>query len=353
MPSNKLAALRYRVIDRQLVERKYPSLNDLANACEETLEVGTIAPRTISKDIEDMRHDKRLGFNAPIAYDRDQRGYKYEDPKYSITRFPLKKEELKSMSFVANLLDQFKDIEIFETYLGAVEKVITTIRVGSLKLEYPKFNFIGFEKAPKVGGSEFLGPLIEAIVNKRVIAILYKRFERDYPIRHFIHPYYLKEYRNRWYLIGWHDKWEELRTFALDRLISLEERKDKRYIEGYFDPAEYFKNSVGVIARMGDPVTVRLRFTKIQGDYILSQPIHETQEVEKTTKNFTTIRLKVCISYELTSAIVAWGGEVKVLEPKNLKEEIRETHRRALAQYESTRDSHKSHTPSPSPSKHR
>jgi predicted DNA-binding transcriptional regulator YafY len=333
MPSNKLAALRYRVIDRQLIERKYPTLNDLASACEEELEVGPIAERTISKDIEDMRHDKRLGFHAPIEYDRDRRGYKYEDPKYSINRFPLNREELKSMAFVANLLDQFKDIELFGTYQGAVEKVVNAIRVGRLKLEYPKFNFIGFETVPQIGGSKFLSTLIESISQKLVVEIQYQRYVRDKPIRHFIHPYYLKEYRNRWYLIGWHDKWKDIRTFALDRMISVEERTDKHYLEGYFDPEEYFENSVGIIARLGAPLKVRLRFTKVQGDYILTLPIHKSQVVEKQTKHYTTIGLTVGISYELISTIVSWGDQVKVLEPKALKDEIKEIHRKALALY--------------------
>jgi predicted DNA-binding transcriptional regulator YafY len=280
-----------------------------------------------------MRHDEELGFNAPIVYDKKERGYVYEDPHYSITRFPLDQEEMKSLSFVANLLDQYRDIELFETYIGAVEKVVNAIHVGKLRLNYPKFNFIGFENAPKAEGGEFLNPIIEAIIHKRVVEIHYQRFEREKPIRHVIHPYYLKEYRNRWYLIGRHDKWEEIRTFALDRLISVEDRKDKRYIEGYFDPVEYFKNSVGVIARM-DPVTVRLRFTKSQGDYILTQPIHKSQEVEKKTKDFLTVRLSVSITYELTSAILSWGDQVKVLEPKSLKDEIREMHRKALELYE-------------------
>jgi len=333
MPSNKLAALRYRVIDRQLVEQKYPTLNDLASACEHELEVGKVGVRTISKDIEDMRHDKRLGFHAPIEYDRDRRGYKYEDPRYSINRFPLNREELKSMAFVGNLLDQFKEVELFGTYQGAVEKVVNAIRVGRLKMEYPKFNFIGFETVPKSGGSKFLSLLIESINQKRVVEIQYQRFEREKPIRHFIHPYYLKEYRNRWYLIGWHDKWEDIRTFALDRMISLEERIDKHYIEGYFDPDTYFENSVGIIARLGPPIKVRLRFTKVQGDYILTLPIHKSQFVETQTKEYTTIRLMVSVTYELTSAIVAWGDQVKVLEPKLLKDEIKDIHQRALDLY--------------------
>jgi predicted DNA-binding transcriptional regulator YafY len=338
MPSNKHAAIRYRVIDRQLVQRKFPTLDDLATACEKALppekKKNTVGTRTISKDIEDMRHNEELGFNAPIVYDRDQRGYVYEDPHYSITKFPLNKEEMKSLSFVANLLDQYRDIELFDTYIGAVEKVVNAIRVGRLRLHYPKYNFIGFEKIPKGGGTEFLNPLIETIIQKYVVEIQYQRFEREKPLRHLVHPYYLKEYRNRWYLIGWHDKYNELRTYALDRVKSVEARTDRPYIEGYFDPDEYFKNSVGIIARLGDPVTVRLRFTRIQGDYVLTQPIHSSQVVEKQTEEYTTIKLCVGISYELTSSIVSWGDQVKVLAPKSLKDEIRKIHKNAFDLYE-------------------
>lgn len=166
MPSNKHAAIRYRAIDRQLVLGKRPSLEDLAEACKEALEVDKIGIRTISKDLEDMRHDPRLGFRAPIKYNQAEKFYYYEDPTYSITKFPLNKEELTSLSFVANLLDQFKDIGIFETYKGAVDKVVRAIRVGKLKLHYPKYDFIGFEKVTSQGGTKFLNPLIDAILHK-------------------------------------------------------------------------------------------------------------------------------------------------------------------------------------------
>jgi proteasome accessory factor B len=93
------------------------------------------------------------------------------------------------------------------------------------------------------------------------------------------------------------------------------------------------RRASGIIARMGDPVIVRLRFTKAQGDYILTQPIHESQVVEKETKDYLTIRLTVCIAYELITSIVGWGDQVKVPEPKSLKDEIREIHRKAMGLY--------------------
>lgn len=333
MPSNKHAAIRYRAIDRQLVLGKRPSLEDLAEACKEALEVDKIGIRTISKDLEDMRHDPRLGFRAPIKYNQAEKFYYYEDPTYSITKFPLNKEELTSLSFVANLLDQFKDIGIFETYKGAVDKVVRAIRVGKLKLHYPKYDFIGFEKVTSQGGTKFLNPLIDAILHKQVISIQYQRFGRDKPWHHVIHPYYLKEYRNLWYLIGRHDKYEEIRVFALDRMVSVDVDNGKSYIDGYFDADDYFKDSVGIIARMGEPVKVRLSFTKSQAAYLLAQPIHDSQIVEDQDEDRTVFSLNVLITHELESAILSWGDQVKVLEPESLAEVIRERHQKAFNQY--------------------
>ena len=334
MPSNKHAAIRYRVIDRQLVLGKRPSLEDLADACKEVLEVEKIGIRTISKDIEDMRYDKRLGFHAPIKYNPAEKFYYYEDPTYSIIKFPLNKEELTALSFVANLLDQFKDIGIFETYKGAVDKVVRAIRIGKLKLHYPKYDFIGFEKVTSPGGTRFLNLLIDAILHQQVVSIHYQRFGRSDPWQHVVHPYYLKEYRNLWYLIGRHDKYNEIRVFALDRMVSIEEERSKTYIPGYFNADEYFKDSVGVIARMGVPVKVRLSLTRSQGAYLLTQPVHESQVVEEEDEDRIIISLNVFITYELRSAILSWGEQVKVLEPESLAQEIKENLQRSISQYE-------------------
>jgi len=244
------------------------------------LEIDNIGIRTISKDIEDMRYDKRLGFNAPIKYHQAEKFYYYDDPAYSIIKFPLNREEMTALSFVANMLDQFRDIGIFETYKGAVDKVIRAIRIGKLKLSYPKYNFIGFEKITSSAGTKFLNPLIDTILHQQVVSIYYQRFGRKEPWHHVIHPYYLKEYRNLWYLIGLHDKYQEIRVFALDRMVSVEVDLDKSYIQGYFNAAECFKHCIGLIARMGEPVKVRLSLTRNQGDYLLTQPVHESQVVE-------------------------------------------------------------------------
>jgi len=66
-------------------------------------------------------------------FDRAQKGYCYEDPNYSIDKTPLNRDELKSLSFVASLMDQFKKVDIFETYQGAVEKIVNAVNIRRMQ----------------------------------------------------------------------------------------------------------------------------------------------------------------------------------------------------------------------------
>ena len=109
MPANKYALLRYRIIDRCINNRShpYPTKEDLRYACEEALygsDGENISVSTIEKDIWAMRNESELGYYAPIAYHRDQRGYYYEEEGYSINEISLNDEDLEAIKFAANTL---------------------------------------------------------------------------------------------------------------------------------------------------------------------------------------------------------------------------------------------------------
>ncbi len=113
MPKNKDALIRYRVINRCFRERTFVTLQDLKEACERTLDIYPIGDRTIQADINAMRYDGRLGYNAPIKIDRTRGVYYYEDPNYSIDNIPLNEDEMESLVFASRLLEQYSDVEIF------------------------------------------------------------------------------------------------------------------------------------------------------------------------------------------------------------------------------------------------
>jgi predicted DNA-binding transcriptional regulator YafY len=343
MSLNKDAYTRYRVINRVLVVRKRATLKELQQACEDVLGM-PVSDRTIKRDIEDMRKDTRLDWKAPIRYDRGDGKYYYGVKGFSIDLLPLNEEELDALLFASSMLDQFRKVEILENIEGAVQKIAGHLRMRKTIDTSEVSDFIDFEKMPEMKGSEFLGPLLNAILKKKVLKLTYQGFDRPQPSSHIFHPYLLKEYRNRWYAFGYAEDSDDLRTYALDRIKSItpEPRKDFRKPEK--PPKEYFRDVIGV-TRFEDtePWKVVLKFSKHQAPYILTQPMHESQEVVQKTDDYTIISLIVHPSPELEIILLGWHSEVEVLEPTQLREQIRLMHLKAAAQP----------PPQPSPSKGR
>ena len=106
MSQTKEAYIRYRIIDRILVNRKEATLRDLQFEIEEALGK-SVSDRTIKRDIEAMRYDSELNFNAPIDYDRRDRVYYYNVKGYSINKLPLAEEDMNALFFASGILEQF------------------------------------------------------------------------------------------------------------------------------------------------------------------------------------------------------------------------------------------------------
>jgi len=322
MPLNKEALIRYRVINRCLVESRYVSKAKLIRACEEALDIAPLGKRTIDQDLHDMREDTRLGFFAPIKFNREKKGYYYEDSDYSIDYIPLNEEELEALSFASTMLEQYKHIEIFSTFTGAVQKIVDAVNIQRILKAESSYPFIQFESVPEMKGSEYLMEIIEAIRDKTVLDIRHKRFDSEKAYFHLVHPYLLKEYRNRWYLIGLNEDLQQIRTYGLDRIQEISPNTTIEFKDAHFDPAEYFKSAIGIIAPDAEPQEVILKFNKDQGQYVITQPIHESQEILEETDSHVLISLFVIPTYELVSMILGWGAEVEVLESESLRERI-------------------------------
>lgn len=333
MPLNKEALMRYRVINRCLVDFKYVTMERLITACEDALDIYPVGKRTIEQDIHDMRKDKRLGFSAPIRYDRYRGAYYYSKEGYSIDNIPINREEMKSLAFAASLLDQYKNIDLLKDFTGAVQKIVDAVNIRRDLNEQPGFDFIEFENIPLSRGSEYIRFLIDAILNKKVVRLKYKKFVPEPEFETNVHPYLLKEYRNRWYLVGLNEELKELRTYGLERIQHIEINERCIYVDGDFDPREFFRNAVGIIAPRSEPELVKLKFNKRQGQYVLTLPIHSSQKLIEETDEHLIISIQASITYELVQMILGWGCDVEVMEPAGLRQQIHDELNEMLKYY--------------------
>ncbi len=194
-------------------------------------------------------------------------------------------------------------------------------------------NFIEFETAVIAKGTEFLEPLIEALKNSHVVRIEYKSFISKRETVNLIHPYHLKEYRNRWYLIGYNDRYSGIRTYCLDRILSVNTDENTRFIDKGFDARKYYENVIGVSVINRKPVEVLLEFSEVQAQYVITQPLHHSQERVAEIKDRIVFKYFLVPNFELIAAILYWGDEIKVLKPKQLKDKILQITRKTIDEY--------------------
>ncbi|HYG37747.1 MAG TPA: WYL domain-containing protein [Cytophagales bacterium] len=317
MSTSKNQFTRFRIINKCLSSRrkKYWTRQEILDELEKYDIV--VSVRTISYDVELMKYDGNLGFFAPIEFCNRNKGYYYTDPDYSIENVPLTKAEFK---ILANSLSFLKYKSAFKEFESVVDKLL---RVGSqVTRQYDTSSIIDFEKAPYYKGEEFIDPLINYIRAKQPLKIKYQKFNSDQPSDYLVHPYYLKEYRNRWYLLCLHEELEELRTFALDRIIKLEPALLYYKENPLEEPSEYFENILGVTVATGPIEQIVLSFRPEYAPYLKTQSIHHSQKILLDNEVEFRIELKLIPNFELTSVILSYGKKLKVLAPESLKEKI-------------------------------
>jgi len=319
MPINKNAYLRYQIIDESLTKRsmKYPSSEKLLDEIERILDQ-RISQETLQKDIRDMKKSSDLGFYAPIKYSRAHKGYYYEKAGYTIKKFPVDYEEKESAEFALALLNQSGSLPYLNKFKNFVERALTFSKVES-QLQNDLSKYIQFEEPISVEGLHWIQPIVNAIQLRQVVNIKYQSIRSAEPTSRAIHPYLLKEYDDRWYVYGFDEKSEEERIFGLDRIQELEpnQSKDFRYFTG--DRGEIFKHTIGVSRFVGDPQEIILKFFYPQSEYILSKPIHQSQEIIKRDGNSVTVKLFLRINYELRALIRSYGNQVEVVKPDSLE----------------------------------
>ena len=183
------------------------------------------------------------------------------------------------------------------------------------------------EEIPR--GTEFLNRVIKAMQKNVELQVDYQRYENDREehLQEFhIQPYALKVFNRRWYLLGYIKEKSALRTIALDRILDLKVLSASFELPEDFDARKYFANVVGIFVNNDLPVTkVKIRVYGIQADYLRSTPLHKSQtEGRSKYREFAEFTYRLCVTPELVSQLLAMGEKVEVLEPEELRKEMKE-----------------------------
>lgn len=204
---------------------------------------------------------------------------------------------------------------------------------NALKIGDSTSRLIHFEKR-RPQGTENLFGVLHSIKNNLQINFTYQKFWEEQSTERSVHPLALKEFKNRWYLLSKDVKDGAIKTFALDRLTTLDITSIKFTPSPDFDIEEQFRYCFGIISPTDEePQEIILSFTPFQGKYIKSLPLHESQKILIDDKNELRIKLKLFVTHDLIMELLSFGDNMKVLQPDSLISHIRTAQKTAYQQY--------------------
>lgn len=324
MSKNKLALIRYKTIDQCLRNRQRKwTLENLVDAVSDALYEyegidSGVGVRTIQLDIQNMRSDK-LGYNAPIVV-LDKKYYTYEDKNFSITNSNISPQDLEKIGDVVKVLNQFKGFSDFED----VSEIVTKLENKIIHKQNKQQTFIQFEKNDLLKGLEWLDILLNAVKSKKVLDIDYQSFKAKSASKETVYPYLLKEYRNRWFLLCRNRKRKAINILALDRIVNITENTTEKFVEADdFDPTTFFDDTLGVTKTLHQKTQkIILKANHRIAPYILTKPLHASQNILKNTETELIFSIDVVVNFELEREVLGYGESLTVLAPKTFRQRI-------------------------------
>lgn len=217
---------------------------------------------------------------------------------------------------------------------GMIKWLLDSFAVNSLMVSSPDIaDKIEVEDVPSA--REFLPAVINSLKSGVAIRFDYAGFNRSMTERDIeFHPYFLKRYKQRWYMIGKRVKSDDLRTYALDRVKKMETTGEKFEKPEVSEIKSLFGNILGVTTSQARERTVKIRTSRTQAKYFRALPLHSSQKEELTGEDGSVFSYRLKLNYELVHELMSLGDGIKVLEPKELQVMVKNELKKALRQYE-------------------
>lgn len=325
MATNKHAIIRYHALDRCFSNfgRKF-FIEDLINACNEAIyefagiEDG-VKRRQIFYDITFMESEQ--GWSIPLERMKDGKRvyYRYSDKSFSIKNHGINQYEAEQLKETLAILTRFKGMPQFEW----IEEMQIRLE-DTFKLKGNIQSSVGFEQNPYLQGLYHFTGIFNAIRHEQALKITYQGFKQESSVQVIIHPWYLKQYNNRWFLFGLNEDYNTITNFALDRIIEFEESEIKYRKNDKVNFEEYFDDVVGVTVKKDAPVEkLLIKLNKEIWPYIESKPLHGSQKIISKTDAHTVIELSVQINHELIALLFSYMNAIEIIEPESIRDEFK------------------------------
>ena len=323
MGVSKSAYSRYRIIDKMLKNtfKPFPTLEDIQEACEQKLDF-TPSLDTLEKDIRNMKQSDV--FEAPIVYCRKNKGYYYTNPNYSINSIPLTDDDILT---IKEALDLIKNLvggnRVNERFSNAIQKILATYKEefpeGDVQKKIIQTDYIEGAK-----GYENFNVLLEACKNQHPVSFVHYSYTKRVFNAVMVHPIRLKEFENKWYLIGYSERHDSIRTFGLDRIYEPMPLK-RKFISCNEKEIENYCNDIYGVYPIENQKKQEITFlTSIDiTNYFEAYPVHPSQKADKNSTGSSYFTINVVPSMELIKLFRSYGKHLEVINPNWLRQQTK------------------------------
>ena len=179
-----------------------------------------------------------------------------------------------------------------------------------------------FEDIPS--GAEYAQVVVDAMQQNKVLFVDYKPFQGE-KFELYLQPYAMRVYNQRWYVVGRFKESGKIRNIALDRILRMEITDEEFVLPEDFDASDYYAHTVGIFVNEAlKPQRVVLRTFGVSTEYMRSVPLHPSQREIATNGNESSdFEYYLNLTPELTGKLLSKGDWVEVIEPKELREEVK------------------------------
>lgn len=322
---------RVKITDKQ---KRYDILDECLSCGK--LYVDDLAKRlgvsnnTIRNYVDELELEYQIKIRHNTGVKKEM--YYYEDPTFSIRKANLSIDEIQRIKESISLLSRLQGTPQFEW----MDEVNARFMEKFAQRHKP---CISFDDCITKGREHFT-PLYNAIINKQVLQLTYHSFTAPEETVTF-HPYFLKEYNNRWYIVGLCDDKDSIFNYALDRIKSVSVLPNHTYKGKDININEYYNDVIGVtVSPDNKPVDVIFRLSPTQYQYVKTKKIHHSQVHVKSERDekgeFTghIVKIHVALNFELEQLILSFGQNIEIIEPIELREKIKNRLKEALNQYQ-------------------
>ena len=309
MKAYKLILGRIYFIDKKLRSRAYPNCHTMAKEYE-------ASARTFQRDIDYMR----TFMDAPIEFDRKRNGYYYTDEAFFLPAMSISEREALLFIINSRILSQYQETPYYQELKKVIDKILKFIP-DDLDIEH-KGDFISFQQPPLIAiQRENFDILESAIVQERQLNITYYTQYRNEVTQRTVDPYKIYNHQGNWYLLAHCHVRDEVRMFAMNRILTIETTDNYFQRPENFSTEELLKNSFNIICG-GETYHVVLKFSPYQSRWIRERQWHRSQKLTELDDGGVMLGMEVQGLDEVKRWVMQYGGEVEVVEPEVLREDV-------------------------------